>query len=246
MAKVIILNAPAGSGKDTIANYLLDSDLAESSASFKTPIFNMAQAILGVDKYEQFISLYECRQTKEQAVGILHGLSPREFFIDISERMIKPVFGNDYFGKYMADSLPAGDEVVVVADGGFDSEILPLIDAGHEVHICRLYRDGFTFDGDSRNYIRGNSWWKKQPAYHDIYIADGEVEESANKVADACMVDHVSSIQFGAEQPPVLVGCAVGRMNIAGLRGYEKESVQRASLQGGAATFGAWKGECDV
>lgn len=153
MAKVIIINGPAGCGKDTLARALVEMGFAKGTTSFKNPMFNIALAALGPDAYHEFLDGYDDRARKEKPEGFLNGLSRRQFMIAISEQFIKPVLGSDYFGKYLAENLPDGDEVFIVSDGGFASEVAPIVAAGHDVRIVRLHREGYTFDGDSRGYL---------------------------------------------------------------------------------------------
>ncbi|QNO11954.1 putative deoxynucleotide kinase [Escherichia phage vB_EcoS_fTaEco03] len=179
MAKVIILNGPAGCGKDTLARALVEMGFAKGVASFKNPMFNIAMAALGQDAYREFLDGYDDRARKEKPEGFLNGLSRRQFMIAISEQFIKPVFGDDYFGKYLAGNLPDGDEVFVVSDGGFASEVAPIVAAGHDVRIVRLHRDGHTFEGDSRGYLYDIDGVK----YYDTYIIPGYVKSNAIGIA---------------------------------------------------------------
>lgn len=179
MAKVIILNGPAGCGKDTLARALVEMGLAKGVASFKNPMFNIAMAALGQDAYREFLDGYDDRARKEKPEGFLNGLSRRQFMIAISEQFIKPVFGDDYFGKYLAGNLPDGDEVFVVSDGGFASEVTPIVAAGHDVRIVRLHRDGHTFEGDSRGYLYDINGVKD----YDTYIIPGYVKSNAIGIA---------------------------------------------------------------
>ena len=153
MTKLFILNGPAGVGKDTIADIMVEIGVAKEKVSFKSPMFNVARGILSMDEFGWFIENYNNRDEKEKHQKILGGKSIREFMIWISESVMKPVFGDDIFGKRLAQSL--GDGCYICADGGFASEIKPLIDAGVEVTLIRLHRAGYTFDGDSRSYIHG-------------------------------------------------------------------------------------------
>ena len=95
MAKVIILNGPAGCGKDTLARALVEMGFAKGVASFKNPMFNIAMAALGQDAYREFLDGYDDRARKEKPEGFLNGLSRRQFMIAISEQFIKQVFGDD-------------------------------------------------------------------------------------------------------------------------------------------------------
>lgn len=179
MAKVIILNGPAGCGKDTLAMALVEMGFAKGTTRFKNPMFNIALAALGPDAYHDFLDGYDDRARKEKPEDFLNGLSRRQFMIAISEQFVKPVFGDDYFGKYLSGNLPDGDEVFVVSDGGFASEVTPIVAAGHDVRIVRLHRDGYTFIGDSRGYLYDVSGVKD----YDIYIIPGDVKSNVIDIA---------------------------------------------------------------
>lgn len=175
MAKVIILNGPAGCGKDTLALKLVEMGVAKGTTSFKNPMFNIACAALGSDVYREFIEGYNDRARKEKPEDFLNGLSRRQFMIAISEQFIKPVLGGDYFGKYLAYNLPDSNDVFVVSDGGFVSEVTPIVAAGHDVQIFRLHRDGYTFEGDSRGYM----YQVDGATCHDINVITGDITSTA-------------------------------------------------------------------
>lgn len=179
MAKVIILNGPAGCGKDTLARALVEMGFAKGTTRFKNPMFNIALAALGPDAYHDFLDGYDDRARKEKPEDFLNGLSRRQFMIAISEQFVKPVFGDDYFGKYLSGNLPDGGEVFVVSDGGFASEVTPIVAAGHDVQIVRLHRDGYTFIGDSRGYLYDVSGVKD----YDAYIIPGDVKSNVIDIA---------------------------------------------------------------
>jgi hypothetical protein len=88
-------------------------------------------------------------------------LSPREALVYISEIVVKPRWGKDYFGKARVISLQEALEVnpvnTLYVDGScaFDEEIEGVINimGQDNVLLLRIHRDGYTFDGDSRSYI---------------------------------------------------------------------------------------------
>lgn len=168
MTKLFILNGPAGVGKDTIADIMVETGVAKEKVSFKSPMFNVARGILSADEFDFFIENYNNREEKEKHQKILGGKSIREFMIWISESVMKPIFGDDIFGKRLAQSL--GDGCYICADGGFASEIKPLIDTGVEVTLIRLHRAGYTFYGDSRSYIHGVC-----AREIDVHVVDGDI-----------------------------------------------------------------------
>jgi hypothetical protein len=88
--------------------------------------------------------------------GSTEALSPRQALIHVSENVIKPQFGKDFFGLAAADKCVKEDcDFAVFSDAGFISEIAPLASIYQTLIIVRLYRDGFTFEGDSRSYLEG-------------------------------------------------------------------------------------------
>lgn len=178
MAKVIILNGPAGCGKDTLAKELVELGFANRIASFKIPLFNIVKASLGAKSYAEFLEGYNDRTRKEKPEDFLNGLSRREFMIAVSEQFIKPVLGNSYFGEYLARALSDNNKVAVVSDGGFRSEVEPIAAAGHDTHIVRLHRAGYNFVGDSRSYI----YEVNGAGSHDIDIVPGEIQATAQAI----------------------------------------------------------------
>lgn len=177
MAKIIILNAPPGAGKDTIGKLIeYKSPTHVRQLSFKQPMFEIALAILGAKKYGDFIVAYNDREQKEKPHDFLMGMTCRQFMIWISEDVIKPKFGKDYFGRRFNEIAMASETPAICTDGGFADEIIALIDAGHEVKLCRLHRRGFGFNADSRNYIRMNPAYYGKNGYKeaDFYLVDNQ------------------------------------------------------------------------
>lgn len=185
MAKIIILNAPPGAGKDTIGKMISFYSPSDQCRiiSFKEPMFDIALAILGKENYQRFMLVYDDREQKERPQTFLMGMSPREFMIWISEDVIKPKFGKDYFGVRFNQKVKECDAPVVCTDGGFPDEIIALINAGNEVKLCRLHRDGFTFAGDSRNYIRINPYYHKNGySEHDYKLVDKQPNVTVKEI----------------------------------------------------------------
>lgn len=181
MAHVILLNGAPGCGKDTLANYLMANGTAQRKLSFKAPMFEIAMAMLGRDVFYEYMEAYNDRARKEIPFTGTPGMTPREFMIYISEKCIKPVFGNDYFGKRLVESI--GDATCVVSDCGFAKEIHPILKAGHQVTLIRLHRQGFTFDGDSRSHIYLTPWnHGKEYTEHDVFLFDGEIKSAVETI----------------------------------------------------------------
>jgi len=186
MEKVIILNAPPGAGKDTIGNRIaMIAPWFCRMRSFKKPMFEIARAMLGARLYKDFMDAYNDREQKEKPQRFLNGKSPRQFMIWISEDVIKPQFGSQYFGVRMVEQIRECDDPVIITDGGFKDEIKPLIGAGFEVHICRLHRMNFTFDGDSRDYLNMDGYHYRLKT-HDFLLVDGDPTHTAEEIIETC------------------------------------------------------------
>lgn len=149
--KVVILNAPSKSGKDAVAEHMCGNGLPYARREFKDKLYDLVMCIYGVNEGD-FFRIYS--SDKELPLECFGGLSVRQAMIKVSEEVIKPNFGKDYFGKQLAGSL-VGGMVNVVSDGGFIEELVPVIEAvGEEnILIIRIAREGYTFKGDSRAYL---------------------------------------------------------------------------------------------
>lgn len=190
MSKIIILNGPASVGKDTIGNALA-ANYKCIPTSFKRPMFEIAASILGPRAFRKFITAYDDRDQKEIPHGFLGGKTCREFMIWISESVVKPLFGNQQFGKLMSEHIQLCDEgfCFVCTDGGFPDEVIRLVEDGHDVTLVRLFMDGKTFAGDSRDYIRIKGSYLlgyKNYQEHDVHLVSGDIEGGVLAVVGAC------------------------------------------------------------
>lgn len=153
---IIILNGPPGSGKDVIAAEIKKALKSQCvHLEFKDCLHDIAFAMTGLAP-QQYFDIYNDRDLKERKLESFYGLSPRELLITISEDMVKPVFGKDFFGKYMVNKInKVFPDNIVFSDGGFPDEVNALAKefGASNIKVVRLYRPGHTFEGDSRNYL---------------------------------------------------------------------------------------------
>ena len=100
---------------------------------------------------------YNNRARKEKREFALNDMSRREAMIHVSENIIKPKKGLDYFGRSVADEI-FEDNHYALADGGFVEELEPIVKkVGREnVIIVQLTREGCDYSTDSRKYFNGN------------------------------------------------------------------------------------------
>ena len=170
--RIILFNGPPGCGKDTAAKiinlhipnlvyqYKMALPLKEAchkllglqgSLEDLEPLKEVPIKFLVQDSYNLFPN-----QPKEKLVNANGEMTLRQFYIHISENVMKPMFGIDIFGKLAVENLrQCHQAVATVSDTGFVDEALPIIDyfGPDHVMLVRLHRPGKTFAGDSRGYV---------------------------------------------------------------------------------------------
>lgn len=152
--RVIILNGPPNIGKDTLGNNVQQL-IGWPRMEFKEALYRETASYYGVDLVT-FAMLASGRTTKEVPMPTLGGLSPRQAMIHVSEEVIKPKFGKQFFGAKayeLIQTLDGSTDTVVFSDGGFVEEAAYLVGMGCEVHIIQLHAEGRDFGNDSRDYV---------------------------------------------------------------------------------------------
>jgi hypothetical protein len=126
------------------------------------PEFRVVMSVDEGSELEQILG-YSLKRVMSHNLKI--ALSIREAMIYISELIVKKRFNQDWFGKERVRRMDRYKDVdgnwlpsnVIFCDDScaFVDELSPLIDRiGQEnILLLRIYRDGFTFEGDSRDYI---------------------------------------------------------------------------------------------
>lgn len=154
--QVVIFNAPPNSGKDFICDYLMDNYFC-NKVEYKSKLRELVKTIYSLSAEQmEWLGL---RENKEIPQEVLGGLSFREAMIDVSEVLIKPHYGKDYFAKALLEEL-VEFTINVVSDGGFVGEVEHLADNECDVYVIRILCDGCDFGGDSRGYLPESAKWK--------------------------------------------------------------------------------------
>ena len=150
--KIICINGAPGCGKDTLAEHMLPQISTECEiCKFSTPLKELAAYFFDIR-----IEDIESREWKNSVLCSKTGRTGRDFLIDISEKLIKPNLGNDWFAEDLCDYLSADTPVVaLITDSGFQIEVDALIKrfGAEAVGVIQIHRSGYTYDGDSREYV---------------------------------------------------------------------------------------------
>ena len=151
--KVVILNGPPRSGKDTLTDAMISGFAWQGvpchHLRFKTKLYDLVQCVYSITDSTMEVMKYN----KEVPNTLLDDITFREALIKVSEEAIKPNYGQDYFGIAASKALQPG--INIFSDGGFKDELNPLIQAvgKDNIIIVRLHRKGTSFMGDSRTYL---------------------------------------------------------------------------------------------
>jgi len=140
--KVILLNGPPRSGKDTIGEMLKNHLPVCALRKFAQPIVDFMAREFDID-------METCEKDKPHPD--LHGRTPREVAIAYSERLCKPLFSVRHFGYEALKSISPEWNYTLFTDSGFSHEAEVLAEHFPVLQVL-LYRPGYNFQGDSRSY----------------------------------------------------------------------------------------------
>ncbi len=181
--KILLINGPAGSGKDSIAKQLFPNP-AKQGVLFEKLALPIKHAIaamfqLSPDDYQLFFESPE----KDKESPLFFNKTPRQVLIAFSEIFAKPQIDHNVFAELFCRRVDWAAKVnpklrlVVVTDCGFKDELDYIVSkyGSKNVGLARLQREGYTFTNDSRNYITPDS-----PL--DFYVSldnNGTLEDAA-------------------------------------------------------------------
>lgn len=150
---IVLLNGPPRSGKDMLANKITRQIANFEKRRFKDALVDITSAIYRVPK-EMIEEMLEDSEGKEKPSEVFDGLSLRQALIDVSENVVKPRYGKNYFGHATAKTMRKNVNYAI-SDSGFVEEAKVIVDrfGGQNVVLIRLHRNGCDFSNDSRSYL---------------------------------------------------------------------------------------------
>jgi hypothetical protein len=190
---VLILNSPPGAGKDTLAN-LMVKEMGATHQEFKRTLYKRTSEHFNWDlsDLELIAKSRELKDTLYSDFSREYNITPREALIHVSEEVIKPKYGSAYFGEKAAESLAEG--LNVFSDGGgWWEELEPVFGAADKTIICRLYRHGYTFENDSRQYY--SSDLPKDVTRCDIHLEEGHPLSALDCIYQLLRIQNVKIIR---------------------------------------------------
>lgn len=191
---IVILNGPMDSGKDVIGQEIkkligVDCQLF----AFKNELFRYTRDTfkitqLQIDQWQLKGSDDPDKWEKHLPRAELGGRSMRQALIYVSEELVKPLYGKDFFGCELGVRIKGQwprPKLAVVTDGGFNEEFRGLVDRTrgcYDVLVVKLKRDGCAYaSNDSRNYV--NTLLIQQLNQHEMILENsGTLREAALKI----------------------------------------------------------------
>ena len=177
---VIYVNGFKRSGKDTVGQ-ILHTHRHATLFKAATPLYKAIQEVFSLGEGE-WAAMYE--NSKEEPQEALYGMTCRAAMIWLSEDVMKPKFGDTFFGLSLAKRIRDSDcELAVVSDAGYLRELeacrnlLP----DYQHHLIYLYRTGTTNEGDSREVINPSDLGLDVEHYEPI-PNNGTMEDLAKEV----------------------------------------------------------------
>lgn len=205
---IVIFNAAPNSGKDASADYLYEYFQSGQRLSFKEALYEDTAEYFNIDvkdlveyhsdrelkeKPNEMFPKHKKHSLKQYFFALLFVIgavfnirylmslgyySSREALIHVSEDIMKPKYGQDYYGRKFLEKVERSSErYSFAADGGFRFEILPLLDAGYQVVVVQLERSGATFERDSRTLLNEDDFKDYSNIKFTTIINSGSLDE---------------------------------------------------------------------
>lgn len=164
--KIVLLNGAPRAGKDTAGKLILEYVVNGQNGyhyKFSDPLKSSVHAMFHIS-----IEPDALESVKDVPHAGMFGKTPREMYIHFSEHCMKPKLGQNVFAELMVKRLELlrsrhKDSVVVATDCGFQPEADVLIDfvGTKNVLLVELRREGCSFKGDSRGYLKARPGMQK-------------------------------------------------------------------------------------
>ena len=229
---IVIFNSPAGSGKDTAADMLYEYFNTGNRINFKDDLYQDTADYFGIDvndlieyhsdrglknRASEMFPKYTKHSLKQYFFALLFVIgavfnirylmslgyySSREALIHVSENIMKPKLGQDYYGRKFLEKVERSPErYSFAADGGFKNEVLPLLDAGYQVVVAQLERSGATFEGDSRTLLNEDDFKDYSNIKFTTIINNGSLDDLYNNIREFAfdLVLNTTKERYGGE-----------------------------------------------
>lgn len=152
MKSVLCLSAPPFAGKDTFAEYLTQINPSVQHVKFARTLKQRTHALYGLEgiPHDHF------EKNKDKPNPLFYGITPRQAYINLSEKLMKPVHGNSvWFDILMEEIKRSKYQNFVVSDMGFQFEWEAMISQPDiKYGLVEINRLGCSYKNDSRGSLK--------------------------------------------------------------------------------------------
>ena len=230
---VVIFNSPPNSGKDIAAQYLRGYFQTGTILAFKDELYKDTAEYFNIDVEDLILyhadrelkeipdlmfGKFQSESLKQYFFGLLYVIgvllnnkylmslgyySSRQALIHVSEDIVKPEKGKDYYGKKLVEKIENSSErFYFIPDSGYVEEAAMVADKGYNVHIVHLERSGATFEGDSRKLLNKEDFKGYSNIKFTIVDNNGSLDDLYNSIVDLSydvVLDNVKGRYGGTE-----------------------------------------------
>ena len=212
---VVIFNSPPNSGKDISTQYMKDYFCTGKILAFKDELYKDTAEHFNIDVEDLILyhadrelkeipdlmfGKFQSESLKQYFFSLLYVIgvlinsrylmslgyySSRGALIHVSENVVKPQKGKDYYGKKLVEKIENSSErFYFVPDGGFLEECTMVADKGYNVYIVHIERSGATFEGDSRKLLNKDDFKEYSNIKFTTVVNNGSLDDLYNTIVD--------------------------------------------------------------
>lgn len=212
---VVIFNAPINSGKDTACDFMLSYFCTGQVLAFKDELYKDTAEHFNIyvedlilyhadrelkEIPDLMFGKFQSESLKQYFFGLLYVIgvllnskylmslgyySSRQALIHVSENLVKPKKGKDYYGKKLVEKIEDSSErFYFIPDSGFKEESAMVADKGYNVYIVHLERSGATFEGDSRKLLNKDDFKEYSNIKFTTISNNGSLDDLYNSIVD--------------------------------------------------------------
>ena len=176
--KLLLFNGPPRSGKDTAVQYVLDTFDGVAHLKLAGVLKDATHGLYGLagvptDYFEE---------VKGEPQDELLGLTPRQAYINVAEKLFKPVHGETVFPELLTKQVvEQNSKVIAISDLGFQCELDYFVEkfGAENIVLYKIYRTGCTFANDSREYVEvmDHNGIARYPGLHTITLVNDDLDK---------------------------------------------------------------------
>ncbi len=151
--KVILLNGPPGSGKDTFADFYEASLISQGFTTHRQALADLPKKYMAVAFETDVDTMFNPDQ--KDVIWAKTGSTSRELLIAYGEARKGSSGRPDYWAARLLEKMEGTYDVLLVTDVGFQAEY-DFFDARFDTHLFQLHRPSKDYSNDSRTAVTGH------------------------------------------------------------------------------------------